>query len=344
MAIDETEIDRTELDRNEDAFIQNVEDLIDPAEVCNLFFFQRFRKLMPNWLFKKLLIRTSRKTPYMGFVIEPYSLFLFFKILDVEKAKAMLPDRFELVKARVFEGDEPDYYFGIGNLNTRGSTFWGVRLESYLIARDTQTGLISWIFFDILSNTIIAIPSEGIIDPNSKNALFTTSSKGDVYLNIQDDGSDKEIILKGNLKNGKLRRPDQPLWVMGNTSIGHVKNISTRGDDPFAVIFDPSEVGSAMDVPVKDFHLSKNTLVPDFAEKQPAIIACFPYTQHYIADSPGCRTEVRNTQDLVDHYNRLAQMKNIKTFSTKGIRRMFLASTVAWPLISLVLLTLLILK
>ncbi|GAB6089128.1 hypothetical protein [Spirochaeta dissipatitropha] len=329
---------------NEDRFIRNVEDLIDPAEVCNLFFFQRFRKLMPNTLFRKLLVRTSRKTPYMGFVIEPYSLFLFFKLIDVDKARAMLPERFELIKASVFEGDEPDYYFGIGNLNTRGSTFWGVRLESYLIARDKETDIISWIFFDILSNTIIAIPSEGIVDPNSKNAIFTTNSKGDVYVDIKDDGSNKELVLKGNLQNGKLRKPDQPLWVMGNTSIAHVKNISARGDDPFAVIFDPSEVSAAMDLPVDDFVISRNTLVPDFADKNPVKIACFPYTQHYIADSPGCRTHVRNTDDLIFHYNRLAGMSSIKTFSTKSIRRLFLAGIVSSPIISLILLILLILK
>ncbi len=330
--------------KNEEKFIRTVEELIDPAEVCNLFFFQGFRKLMPQALFKKLLIKTSKKTPYMGFVIEPYSLFLFFKLKDIEKAKSLLPDRFELVKARVFEEDEPDYYFGIGNLNTRGSTFWGIRLESYLIARDRQTGLISWIFFDILSNTIIALPSEGIADPNSKNAIFTTSSKGDIYLDIKDDNSDRQLVLKGNINNGIIRRPDQPLWVNGNTSIGHIKAISDYGDDPFAVIFDPSEVSRAMDIPPGDFNITKNTLVPDFAEQDLAKVACFPFTQHYIADSPGCRTYIKNTGDLIKNYNKMTEMAGIKTFSTKSIKRLFLAGILISPIISLLLLILLILN
>lgn len=325
-------------------FIKNVENLVDPAEVCNLFFFQGFRKFLPKALFKKLLVKTSKKTPYMGFVIEPYSLFLFFKIKDVEKAKSMLPERFELTKARVFEDDEPDYYFGIGNLNTRGSTFWGIRLESYLIAMDKETGLLSWIFFDILSNTIIAIPSEGIIDPNSKGAMFTTSSKGDIFVEIKDDHSDRELALKGNLKRGVLRKPDQPLWVTGNTSIGHIKDISDYGDDPFAVIFDPSEVSQAFDLPIEDFQISRNTLVPDFAEKELSKVACFPYTQHYIADSPGCRTYIRNDEDLISNYNKLTKMDNLKTFSTKSIKRLFFASLLLSPLISLILFILLILK
>lgn len=327
---------------NEDKFIKNVEDLINPSEISNLLFFQGFRKFVPKSIFKKMLIKTSRKTPYMGFVIEPYSLFLFFRIKEPEKAQALLPDRFELVKASVFEGDEPDYYFGIGNLNTRGSTFWGIRLESYLIARDKQTGLLSWIFFDILSNTIIAVPSEGIVDPNSKDAIFTTSSKGDVYLDIKDDNSDRHLVLKGNLEKGTMRKPEQELWITGNTSIGHIKDISDYGDDPFAVIFDPSEVSRAMDIPVEDFTISVNTLVPDFAEQSPCQIACFPYTQHYIADSPGCRTYVKSDEDLISNYNRLAEQKVLKPFSTKGIKRMFFAGLLISPVISLILLILLI--
>jgi hypothetical protein len=280
----------------------------------------------------------------MGFVIEPYSLFLFFKIIDVEKAEKLLPSRFELAKASVFEGDEPDYYFGIGNLNTRGSTFWGIRLESYLIALDKQTGLLSWIFFDILSNTIIAVPSEGIVDPNSRKAMFTTSSRGDIYVDIKDDKSDRELVLKGNINHGKMRRPDQPLWVTGNTSIGHIKDLSDYDDDPFAVIFDPEEVGNALDLPVEDFTIKKNTLVPVFAAKDPCKIACFPFTQHYIADSPGCRTFIRNNEDLIANYNKLAEMHDIKTFSTRGIGRLFFTGIIVSPIISLLLFILLIMN
>lgn len=328
--------------QNEEKFIKNVENLIDPAEVQNLFFFQAFKKFLPRSLFKKLLIKASKKTPYIGFVIEPYSLFIFFKIKDVEKAKSLLPERYELMKARIFEGDEPDYYFGFGTLNTRGSTFWGIRLESYLIAKDTKTGLLSWIFFDILSNTIIAVPSEGIIDPNSKNAIFTSSAKGDIYIDIRDDKIDREIVLTCNINNGKIRRPDQELWVTGNTSIGHIKDLSEYNDDPFAVIFDPAEVAKALDVPTEDVSIIKNTIVPDFAEKEPCKVACFPYTQHYIADSPGCRTYIKNQDELITNYNKMANLEEIKTFSSKTIKKLFFIGIIASPIISIILFILLI--
>jgi hypothetical protein len=329
---------------NDEKFIKTVENLVNPSEVSDLLFFQKFKSLLPKSWFKKLLVKTSRKTPYIGFIIDPYSLFLFFKIRDVEKAKALLPPRYQLTKAAIFEGDKPDYYFGYGTLNTRGSTFWGVRLESYLIATDTETGLLSWIFFDILSNTIIAIPSEGILDPNSRNAVFTTSSKGDIFVDIKADHSDKMVVLKGNINRGVKRRPDQELWVTGNTSIGHIKDITDYNDDPFAVIFDPSEVHQALDCPPEDFTISANTLLPDFAEPELVKVACFPFTQHYIADSPGCRTYVKSHDDLRQRYREITQRENIPIFSTKSIKVLFLLGILISPLISVVLFILLMLK
>lgn len=328
--------------KDDEKFIKTVEGLIDPAEVQNIFFFQKFRKLIPGALFKKILNRTAKKTPYMGFVIEPYSLFLFFKIRDVEKAQFLLPPRYKLTKTCVFEKDEPDYYFGIGNLNTRGSTFWGVRLESYLIATDTETGLISWIFFDILSNTIIALPSEGVTDPNCSRAVFTTGYAGDIYLDIKEDKSEREVVLKCSMERGVMRRPQQDLWVMGNTSIGHINELITHNDDPFAVIFNPSEVSRALDIPPEDVYITKNTLVPDFAEQTPCKTACFPYTQHYIADSPGCRTHIKSQEDLIHTCNKMLDRHHPKPFSTKNIQRLFFTGLAFFPLLSLFLFILLI--
>ncbi|MFX1558905.1 MAG: hypothetical protein ACFFC9_16775, partial [Promethearchaeota archaeon] len=229
-----------------------MESLIDPKEVSHLYFFQTFKRLLPRSLFKKLLNKTSKKTPYMGFVIEPYCMFLFFKLKNIEKAKSLLPERYELKKTRIFSDEEPEYYLGMGVFNTRASTFWGSRLESYLIAEDKETGHPSWIFIDILSNTIIYLPSLGVTDRNCKNAIYTTSSKGDLLLDFKEDTTDRQIILTGNIINGKMRSLDQPLWVIGNTSIGHIRKFSDKNDDPFAVIFDPAEVEKALEIPIED--------------------------------------------------------------------------------------------
>jgi hypothetical protein len=317
---------------DDEEFIMLVESLIDPAEVCDLYFFQRFKKLLPTALFKKMLARTSRKTPYLGFVIEPYALFMFYRLRDVDAARAMLPDRYELTKSAVFDGEEPAHYLGMGIFNTKASTFWGTRLESYLIATDRETGLLSWVFIDILSNTLIAVPTKGVADRNSRRALYATSSKGDLYLDVQEARTGRRIQLKGSIARGVRRRLDQPLWILGNTSVAYSRELAGREEDPFAVIFDPAEVEAAMHIPLDDVHVRENTLFPGLAETEPCTVLCFPYAQHYIADSPGCRTIIRSERDMVAQYERLAALRDVKTFTTKGIKRLF-ASSIALMLL-----------
>jgi hypothetical protein len=329
---------------DDEKFIRNVESLIDPKEVSFLYFFQTFKRFLPRFLFKKLLNKTSKKTPYIGFVIEPYSLFLFFKLKNIEKAKSLLPERYELKKTRIFADEEPEHYLGMGVFNTRASTFWGSRLESYLVAEDKETGHISWIFIDILSNTIIALPSVGVADRNSKNAIYTTSSKGDLLLDFKEDTTDRQIILTGNITNGKMRSLDQPLWLIGNTSIGHSKKFSDNKDDPFAVIFDPAEVEKALDIPIEDIHLKFNTLFPDLAEPQLCKALCFPFAQHYIADSPGRHTYIKDINDMIENYNKIADMKEIKTFSTRNIKIMLLMGISLFMVIFITLFILLIIN
>jgi len=309
--------------KDDEKFIKIVEGLVSPAEVCTIFFFNSMRRLLPRGLFKKLLNRTSRKTPYMGFIIEPYSLFFFFRLKDVEKAKSLLPDRYELTKARIYEEDEPGYYFGMGIFNTRASTFWGTRLESYLIARDKKTGLLSWIFIDIVSDTIIASPREGVADPNALKAIYTTSARGELFVDFEKAVGGRCLQAKGSLKQGRFRRLEQELWITGNNSVAHSKELMDKDDDPFAVIFDPAEVDEALELPVEDFKISLQSMVPDFAEPELCQTACFPYTQHYIADSPGCRTFVKSPEDMVEIYNEISRRTDLKTFSAKGIKHQF---------------------
>jgi len=48
-------------------------------------------------------------------------------------------------------------------------------------------------------------------------------------------------------------------------------------------------------------------------------VICFPFAQHYIADSPGCYTPVKDIDDLISKYNKLADTENVKTFSARTI-------------------------
>ena len=329
-----------EIQHNE-KFIKGVENLINPMEVSNLLFFQKLKSLLPAPIMKRLLLRASKKTPFIGFVIEPYSLFLFFKLRDIETAKSMLPDRYELAKTRLFTDDEPEYYMGMGNLGTRASTFWGTRQEVYLIATDKETGLLSFIFIDILSNTIIARPSKGIADPNCKKAVFTTSSKGEVFLDIQENRTGRKFVLTGSIKRGKMRRLDQSLWLMGNTSIGYSKKLANGDDHPFAVIFDPAEVYEGLDIPAEDIRIIENSLFPGLAEPEISRVICFPFAQHYIADSPGCYTSVKDREDLISKHNELANAKGYKTFSSRTIVKQLLIGIAVSVLIAIFLIIIL---
>ena len=259
----------------------------------------------------------------MGFVIEPYSLFLFFRLKSIERARALIPERYELVKTRILDDDkEADYYMGYGILNTRATTFWGVRLESYIITRDSETGLLSWIFIDILSNTLIALPTEGVTDPNSREALFTTNVKGEIIADIHQDGTDRHFSLKGSMINGKRRKLHEDLWLIGNTSIAYSRQMNDGNDDPFAVIFDPAEVEDALNIPLNDIELRCNNLFPGLSEPEISKILCFPFAQHYIADSPGCRTYVRDRRDLIEKYRSLSDGPALSSFSARGIKKL----------------------
>ena len=329
--------------KNDEPFIRNVEGLINPGDSSDLFFFASFRRWLPTALFKRILYRTARQFPHIGFVIEPYCLFLFFKIKDVAQAQAALPSRFQLAKAKVFDADAPEYYYGMGIFGTRASTFCGARLESYLIAKDTVTGNTSWIFSDILSNTLIATPKKGITAPNCRTAVHTTNSKGEIFIDFRQNNSDRKLSMKGNLTNAQMRPLEQDLWIMGNTSIGHTKELSDGHDEPFAVIFDPAEVKQALDVPVQNLTMLANTLLPAWVDPAIGKSACFPFAQHYIADSPGCGTPVANPEDMVAQYHRIAALVDPKTFSAQPIKRQFVFG-LALPVLACIILTILLLQ
>lgn len=305
---------------DEERFIRAVEGMIEPMDVSHLLFLQELRRLLPTPLFKRMLRRASRSTPYLGFVIEPYSLFLFFRLSDVDRARSMLPARYELAEARIFADDTPGYYFGVGNLNTRATTFWGARQESYLIARDRETGLLSWIFIGILSNTVIAVPTTGVAAPNSRRAMFTTNSKGEVLVDFAEDRTGRRLALTGSITNGTRRALDEPLWLLGNTSVAHSTELAGGYYDPFAVIFDPAEVEYALDIPTRDMTIRENTLFPGLAEPELTKVICFPYAQHYIADSPWCRTVVGDRAELMEKYTTLSRKDRHKTFSSRTIK------------------------
>ena len=128
---------------------------------------------------------------------------------------------------------------------------------------------------------------------------------------------------------------------MGNTSIGYSRKLAKGVDHPFAVIFDPAEVDEALDIPTEDISITTNTLFPGLAEKELSRVVCFPFAQHYIADSPGCYTPVKDRDDLVSKYIELADAETRKTFSARTIVRQLSIAIAVSILIAVILILLL---
>ncbi|MEI6237604.1 MAG: hypothetical protein WCP03_03330 [Candidatus Saccharibacteria bacterium] len=328
---------------NKTNFAKGVERLINPISVGTLHFMQYFNQLMPKSIQRKLVKSSAQKTPHMGFVVEPYSLFLCHEIIDIEKAKSLLPDGFELIKTKIFANDEPKYYCIFGCIRAHTSAFWGTRTEFYIIAKDKQTNLLSWIIIDYITDTISYDNKNGLSAPNINQAVMTTDYNGNLIIDIKKKDGSHKLSLTSDVKKGVMTNLDQRLWLEGNLSIGYGKDLSDDGAAIFALKFEPGEVEKALKIPSLGLSLESNTWYPGLFEKEPSQIACFPYAQHFISDSPGHSSKVKNKDDLESAIKSL-DFDRVKVFSTKSFRLMILIGTIVSLTITITLLSLLLSK
>lgn len=328
---------------NKTNFAKSVERLIDPISVGTLHFMQSFNQLLPKSIQKQFVKSSSKKTPYMGFVVEPYSLFLCYEIKDIEKAKSLLPDGFKLIKTKIFTDDEPKYYCIFGCVRAHTSAFWGSRTEFYVIAKDQNTGLLSWIIIDYITDTISYDSKNGLSSPNSSQSVMTIDYSGTIFIDIQKKDNSHKLKLETNIEKSGMKNLDQRLWLEGNLSIGYGRNLSDNGADIFALKFEPGEVEKALKIPVSNLRLESNTWYPGLFEKDPSQIVCFPYAQHFISDSPGHSSTIKNKNELISAVETI-DFNKIKVFSTKSFKTMFLVGMVISFIITVVLVLLLIIK
>lgn len=311
---------------NKTDFVKGVERLIDPISVGTLHFMQSFNQLLPKSIQKQFIKSSSKKTPSMGFVVEPYSLFLCYEINDIEKAKSLLPDGFKLIKTRIFTDDEPKYYCIFGCIRAHTSAFWGTRIEFYVIAEDEKTGLLSWIIIDYITDTISYDSKNGLSAPNASQVVITTDYHGYLILDAKKKDSSHELSLNTDINKGVMANLDQRLWLEGNLSIGYGRDLSDNGADIFSLKFEPGEVEKALNIPISELNLEVNTWYPGLFSQEPSQIACFPYAQHFISDSPGYSSLIKNERELRSAVERV-DFNKTKVFSTKSFKVMILVST-----------------
>lgn len=324
-------------------FSKGVEGLVNPITVGSLHFIQAFNRLLPKTIQKKLVTSSSKTIPHMGFVVEPYSFFLCYEIADQEQANALLPDDFKLVKTKIFEDDEPRYYAIFGCFRAHTSAFWGVRAEFYIIAEDQTTGLMSWIIVDYDTNTISYDKQNGLRSPNSSQAILTINHRGDLFVDVCRDDATRKLICEANIESGKMKNLDQRLWLEGNLSIGYGRVLSENDADIFSLKFEPCEVEKALQIPNESLHIEANTWYPGMLAERPAIVACFPYAQHFVSDSPGASSNLKNREELIAAANEL-DFANMKVFSTDSFRIMFIVGSIVSSIVTLTFFLLWLLK
>jgi hypothetical protein len=328
---------------NQGNFIRGVEKLINPITVGSLHFIQSFNKLLPKKIQKKIVESSSKKIPYMGFVVEPYAFFLCYEIADTSKATSLLPDGFQLIKTSIMKNDEPKYYGIIGCFRSHTSAFWGTRAECYVIAEDKKTGLLSWMIIDYDSDTISYDSQNGLRSPNCGQAVHATDYSGTLYVDIKRDDFSRRLAFTADLNNAKMAPLNQRLWLEGNLSIGYGRLLSDNNSDIFSLKFNPEEVVQALDIPLKQFTLEENSWYPKLFKELPAELVCFPYAQHFISDSPGASSKLKNKEELLSAISKV-NFNSIKVFSTKSFTRMFFIGSLISTTIIVILIVFLIIK
>lgn len=113
---------------------------------------------------------------------------------------------------------------------------------------------------------------------------------------------------------------DHQLWLEGNLSVGYGRELSQNSDAVFSLTFDPKEVKKG-DVSVEDVHVTKNTWFSGLFHDEPDEVVYFPYAQHYLSDSPGHFSQIKDEADLRNKYESL-DLASIPDYSADSHRKM----------------------
>jgi len=278
-------------------YIKTTETMILPAKVASTTQGSAILRKLPLRLQRYVVNRGARTNPYMSFVVEPYCIFLAFEILNTEAAERILPPNYKLFPSAMFSDTHKRPCAIISAFNVHTSVFWGSRVEFYLIAENRQTGLLSWIIAEYESNTHSYDPSQGFIGPSTSHSVVTTSYLGEIIVDVASAQSDNSLTLVANLKNGVIKVLDKRLWIEGNLSVDYGGDLQ-QSTKPFSLVFDPNEMGQALNLPLEDISLCTNTFGAGLLDSKPFEVACFPYAQHFITTSVPTATLMRTAEDL----------------------------------------------
>lgn len=313
---------------NKYKFIKKVEAMITPKDIATLQLLAPMIKLIPKSIQNKILSNSSKKKPYMGFVVEPYSIFLCHELLDLDRAKKLIPDGFELIKTKIFADDKPKFYAILGSFNVHTSAFSGARLEVNIIARNKKNNLLSWVIIDYETNTLSHDVSKGVVDSTIENALLTTNYDGTIIVDFNNKQKNRALIFEAETNDAETKIMDTKLWLEGNLSVGYGRELSQNSDAVFSLKFDPREVEKGRRIPIENLRMNQNTWLKGLIHTTPNEVVYFPYAQHYLSDSPGHYSQIESSEDMINQYNRL-DLDTIPNYSSASLRKLLKMGMVA---------------
>lgn len=286
-------------------YIKATENNVKPLKVASgiqgVALFSKLPRGIQNFVMK----RSGKSEPYMSFVVEPYSSFLAFEIIDVAVAEKLLPPKYKLLPSSLFSKSEERPCAIVGAINVHTSVFWGNRLEFYLIAENQSTGLLSWIILSYETNTSSFDPGRGFIGPTVEHSVVTTSYTGQIIVDVKSAESGNHISYIAETANAKLALMNERLWIEGNLSVDYGGDLN-QNTDPFGLVFDPEEVRTGLRISVDNVAIPLNTYGNDFLCPKPFEAAYFPYAQHFTTTTFPMVTSMRNADDLEREVVKLA--------------------------------------
>lgn len=317
-------------------FIKKIEEMITPKDIATLQLLAPMSKFIPKNLQNEVLNKSAKNNPYMGFVVEPYSIFLCYELIDLERAIQLIPDGFELIKTSIFQDGEPKYYAILGSFNVHTSAFWGTRLEVNVIARNKKNNLLSWVILDYDTNTLSHDVSKGVVDSTTESALLTTDFDGNIIVDIRNKEKNRSLIFDANTRQAEPKLMDKKLWLEGNLSVGYGRELSQNSDAVFSLKFDSREVEKGYRIPIEQVNMMQNTWFEGLFRSVPDEVVYFPYAQHYLSDSPGYYSEIKNVDDMMEQYKQL-DLESIPNYSAASHRKLLKVGLVANALFAFLL-------
>lgn len=326
-------------------FIEKTESLVQPQDVTAISFLGDFNKWLPKKSQQRIMEKGNRKIPYMGFIVDPYCLFLVYRIRNREKARTLLPPEYELAETGVFEGDAKFPMIIFCAFSARTSAFIGTRLEMYIIARNRKTGLLSWIISDYETNTNSHDPKKGFCGYTAEPAVFTTTPYGELLIDIKNPHIQKGFSLHANIENGVEKKLDESLWIEGNLSVDYGGELQDPSSRNFGLIFDPRLMEKAINLPLTELEIIKNDYMNDLIQwERPESAVVFPYSQHFIIKQNLLREELMKKEDLEKQTEEFLSRTSFKTMKGDDIKKPLFRGMIISSIVNAVIILFLLLK